>query len=787
MDPELSALAGVLVTTLIATLTQDSVGWAKTKVATLFRRGTSTQDGDTEPELEQTRRRVREAQAAGDEETLAEMREELTGQAELLLTDQHSAVRAGREAIGEALMNENPVWASTALLSYVNNSALLREMDEHWRMCQEAGVGTAFFLSGIPGVGKRSTALQWVHLHRDVFVGEVLRADLGLRQGRIPEASAVLERWLQQLGAATEGRSSDVSDLAWLVRRRLGDRPVVFVLENVTTARQVRDLLTDQPYGVVLMTGQQEPHGLHTVVRNVRPLRVSPLPDEHALDLLVKLTRTSEDPTRFKPIVQYVGALPLALRLVAEQLRSPIPGVLEDVTAQLADRTTRQELLHMGDMNPLPEALDLSYQRMALQTAQLYRRLGLLVNEEFQLDIVYALTSDWPAPEVRAAMNSLVSAGLVEVRGIDAYRLPALVHDHALMAAERDEDARERAAVRRRIVHHVLHIAEKGEATLSSRWRHDPMNVFTVEETKEREEADVLSDLGRRQAIIFATVDLAAEAGLHTEAWRLAQATWTYCLKTGSHSRWIESRITGLAAAEESGDMMAAARMSFELAFAHLDRWAIEESDPRLAREFFERALSLVRPGTPGRSEGERRTESSVLEGLGLLERKLKRPNQALDLFHDARAALEGIDHPRGQALLAMHIGGTYTRLERHNDADRELRGAENQFTSLPAGPDRFNIAKAQLLRGEDRHACGQPHEALAVLDSAVDGMEGAGSEYWTATALLLRGRIHRELGENGRAVADWTSARELYKKAGSRREDEAQQLLDEEGQGGEQ
>lgn len=779
MDPELSALAGLLVSSLIAAFAQESVGWAKTKVATLFRRGTSAQDGDTEPELEQTRRRVREAQAAGDEEALADVREELTAQAELLLTDQPSAVLAGREAVGQALMNENPVWASTALLSYVNNSALLEEMDEHWRMCQEAGAGTAFFLSGIPGVGKRSTAFQWIHLHRDVFVGEVLRADLGLRHGRIPETSAVLERWLQQLGATTEERASDVSDLAWQVRRRLGDRPVVFVLENVTTARQVRDLLTDQPYGVVLMTGPQEPHGLHTVVKNVRPLRVPPLPEEHALDLLVKLTRTPEDPARFRPIVQYVGALPLALRLVAEHLKSPIPGVLEDVTAQLADRTTRQELLHMGDMNPLPEALDLFYQRMAPRTAQLYRRLGLLANEEFQLDIVYALASDCPAPEVRAAMNSLVSAGLLEVRGIDAYRLPALVHDHASMAAERDEDARERAAVRRRVVHHVLHIAEKGEATLSSRWRHDPMNVFTADETREREEADVLGDLGRRQATIFAAVDLAAKAGLHTEAWRLAQATWTYCLKTGSHSRWIESRVTALASAEESGDTMAVARMSYELAFAYLDRWAIEEGDPRLAREFFERALSLVRPGVSGRSEGERRTESTVLEGLGLLERKLKRPNQAIGLFLDARAALEGIDHQRGRALLTMHIGATYTTLERHNDAERELRGAENRFKYLPTGPDRFNIAKAQLLRAEDRRACGQPHEALTALDSAVAGMKRVGSAYWTATALLLRGRINRQLGEHGQAVSDWESARVLYQEAGSNREDEAQQLLE--------
>ncbi|MDG4859542.1 hypothetical protein P8605_15515 [Streptomyces sp. T-3] len=787
MEPEISALAGILASSLIAAFATESVAWAKTKVAALFRRGTSVQDGGVEPELDSACRRVREARAAGDDEALAVMREELTEQAQALLADDPSAVPAGREAVGEALTSEHRVWASSALLSYVNNTALLREMDVHWQACRQAGVMTAFFLSGIPGVGRRSTALQWAYQHRDVFVGEVLRADLGMRDGRIPEASAVLEHWLRQLGVAREDGGSDVAEMAWRVRRSLGDGPVVFLLENVTTTRQVRDLLTEQPYGVVLMTGQQEPHDLHTVVPNVRPLRVRPLPEEHALDLLVRLTRMPEDPVRFKSIVQYVGALPLALRLVAEHLKSPIPGVLEDVTAQLADRATRQELLDVGDMNPLPDALDVCYQGMAPRTAQLYRRLGMLPNEELQLDIVYALTSDWPAPEVRAALNSLVSAGLVDVRGIDAYRFPSLVHDHAAMAAERDESSSVRAAVHRRIVHYVLHFAEQGEATLSSRWRHDPMNVFTADETREREEADVLRDFGRRQAIVFAAVDLAAEAGLHTEAWRLGQATWTYCMKTGSHSRWIESRITALASAEAAGDTMALARMAYELAFAHLDRWAVEEGDPRLAREYFERALHLVNPGAPARSEGERRTESSVLEGLGLLERKLKRPNQAIALLLDARAALEGIEHPRGQALLAMHIGATFTALERHNDAQRELDDAEDRFTNLPAGPDRFNIAKTRLFYAQDRHTCGQPHEALMALDSALTGMNAVGSAYWAATVLLLRGRIHRELGEDARAVEDWTSARALYQEARSSREDEAQQLLEEGEQAGEQ
>ncbi|MFJ2021537.1 hypothetical protein [Streptomyces nodosus] len=734
-------------------------------------------------ELEQARRQALEAGEAGDEDTVTEIADELSSRVLEVFAERPDAVREAREFVGEALTRATPAEASSALLHYVNHTALFREMDSHWRVCRAAGTVTSVFLNGVRGVGKRSTARQWIHSHRDVLVGVFLRADLGMQGGRMVDPAVVLERWLDELDVLREERPVDVPAKARRVRHELRDRSVVFLLENVTTTRQVRDLLTDQPYGVVLMTGQEAPHDL-TAFLEFLPLPVPALRDEHALELLVKVSRTTEDPAKLEPIVRNLGGLPLALRLVAGHLKAPVPGVVEDIGARLADRAARQELLNVDDPNPLPEALELAYGRMAVRTAQLYRRLGLLMCEDFQLDTVFALVPDWEPSEARSALSALISGGLVERRGLDTYRMHILVHDHASTVAERDETESERLAVRQWIAHHFLRITERGEQTLSTRWLYNPMNTFPADTAAdERRQTEALRDMARREAGIFAAVRLAAEAGLHMEAWRMSQAIRTFCLRTGRDTQWIEAAEIGLASALETGDTMAVARASYELGFAHLERWNVEEGDSRLAREHFEQALSLVNPGASGRSEGERRTESSVLEGLGLLERKLKRPGHAIDLFSRAQAALAGIDHPRGQALLALHLGSTHTALGRHDDAERELLRAVEEFKDLPDGPDRFNMAKARLRLAENRGACGRLREALEALDLAVDGMTGVGSAYHAAQALLLRGDLRLRLGERELAVEDWMSARALYAEEGSVHEGEARHRLEREGE----
>ncbi|MGW1785550.1 hypothetical protein ACWCQQ_41655 [Streptomyces sp. NPDC002143] len=782
MEAEILALAGMGASSLVGLALQDMWTWGRKRFAALLGRGEPEAEATAEEELERTRQALLDARSTGDEDAAGAIEEALAQRFQDFLAVYPDAGVRMREMVAAAIERSPAPVAFANVLHYVNNVPVFQAMNGHWARCTEANAMTAMFLCGLPGVGKRTTIRRWLHSHRDVLIGEVLQADLAPDgRGRPADLASILERWLAQLEVPKADRPAELDAKAALVRSVLRGRPAVVVLENVTRLAQVKPLLPDSPRNVVLLTGQRVPPGLDTLV-DFEPVELKPLQDEHALELLVKVSRSTEHPDRLLPIARYVGGLPLALRLVAGHLKTPVPGVLEDITARLAERTSRKELLTVDDAHDLHGALDIVYENLVADAALLYRRLGILPRVDFQLDTVHALTPGWDPALVRRCLQTLLSARLVEREGVDTYRLHPLVHDHAATVAERDDTGDGRQVVQVWIVGYYRLTAETGEAHLSSRWRHDPMNVYATATPSARGQgAQAECELGRRRAGLLAALHLAHDTGRHVDAWRLCQGLWTFYLRTGSHAEWIESHEVGLASARASGDRLAVARMHYELGFAYLDRWSVEESDPRRAREHFEAALDIVSRQSPDRSEGERRTESSVLEGLGLLELKLKRPRSALDLLRGAETALEGIDHPRGRALLAYHMGAAYTALHCHADAERTLRVARQRFEELGNGPDiTLNVAKTWLRYAEDRRACGQFEAAIEALDSAAVGMREAGSPYFLAVVHLLRGDIRGDLGDDRLSADDWESARRLFDEARSGRAAEARRRLEE-------
>ncbi|MFF7095726.1 NB-ARC domain-containing protein [Streptomyces rubradiris] len=779
MEAEILALAGMGASSLVTLALQDLWGWGRRRFATLLGRGAPADEAAAEEELERSRRELLDARRAGDEDTAVAVEEAWAERLRDLLASHPESGNRLREVVAATIERSPAPVALGHILHYVNHVPVFQAMNDHWARCTEARATTAMFLCGLPGVGKRTTLRRWLQSHRDELPGELLQADLARdERGRPADPAAVLEHWLAQLGVAREDRPADTDAKAALVRRQLRDRPAVLVLENVGRPAEIKPLLPDSAGHVVLMTGQRVPLGLDALL-DFEPVEIAPLKDEHALELLLKVSRSTEHPDRLRPIVRHLGGLPLALRLVAGQLRTPVPGTLEDITARLADRTTRWELLAVDDTHDLPGALDLAYERLGADAALLYRRLGTLPRTDIHLDTVHALTPDREPATARRGLHELLSARLLERDGVDTYRLHPLVHDHAAARAEREDTDAERDAVTGWFVRHLRQTAEAAEAALSSRWRHDPGHAYPDVPRTPEQGARAERELARRRDGLLAAVRLAHATGRYEEAWRLCQALWTFCLRTGSHAEWIESHETGLAAARAGGDRLAVARMHFQLGFARLDRWSLAEDDPRRAREHLDAARESVRGDGTGRGEGEARTESSALEALGLLELKLNRPRQALDLLAGAETALGDLAHPRGRALLAYHKGAAYTALGRHDDAERTLREARERFRRLGDGPDiALNVGKSWLRYAQDRLACARPEEALRALDEAAAAIEKGGSGYFLAVARLLRGDVHRRLGDERRAAADWAAAGTLFAQARSPRAEEARRRL---------
>ncbi|MFD8911627.1 hypothetical protein [Streptomyces sp. NPDC059575] len=660
---------------------------------------------------------------------------------------------------------------------HVDNVTVFSAMNDYWARCTAAQRMTAIFLCGPAGVGRSTALRQWLRSLQDVLPEGVLHADLSPDGRTFPvDPDAILERWLNELGAPREDHPAGLDRKTAEVRRLVQSQPVVVVLENVTELGQVRPLLPHSSSCVLLMTGLEVPRGLESLL-DFESVYVAPLRDKHALDLLLKESRSTERPKRLRPIARQLDGLPLTVRVVAGRLTAPVPGTPEGIAAQLAAGTTG--LFHV---------LDMGYDCLGSVAARFYRRLGVMRCIDFRMDTVLALMPDEEPAVARRAVDDLVSAQLVTLESDATYRVHHVVQDHAAMVAARALTDAQWKEVGRWIVRHYLSIAESGETALSSRWRYDPMNVYAgYTRFAAVREAYVERHLRRYRPGLLAAVFLALHIGMDDEAWRLCQGLWSFYLRTASHTEWIQSHEIGLVAAQRRRDPMAEARMRFQLGFAHLDRWHVEDGDIGRAREHFEEALRLVRRNAPDRSEGERRTESSALEALGLLELKLKRPQVALAFLDQADQALHGIFHPRGLALLAYHRACAYTALRRHDDAERTLREARTGFAVLGEGKDiALNIGKSWLRYAEDRRLCGQLEEAVVAADSAIEQLPEAESEYTLAAAHLLRGDLYHALGDALRAAVDWECARDLFTKVRSRRADEARDRLEGSGRSGE-
>jgi tetratricopeptide (TPR) repeat protein len=529
---------------------------------------------------------------------------------------------------------------------------------------------------------------------------------------------------------------------------------------------------------------------------HAKPTRIRPLLPEHSRRLLISSGSLAPYATSHEAAIdKAVGVCegnPLLVRIAGAQMFFDQPYGIDEFATALSDHRPEIRLGAFDvDERSGAEIFDAGYRELCRRSpdaAHIYRCLGLHPTAEFDEDVVAAMAPGLGGRVRAKAIRALLDACLIERTEGGMYRvISGLVHAHAAGCARVELPGQECAAVRDRWIRHYVDLVERSDAGLSPRYRHDPAGAYTGYALLAADAQDLLvEELVRRRQILKAAVRAAYDAGAH-DGWsyeatgRLAQGLWTFYLRCGFHSDWVEVYDLAARAALECGDLLALARAHYGLGFAHLDRWSQE--DRAAAREQFERALELVRPALdrPDRPapevEGWRRTRSSVLEGMGVLENKLDRPEQALARFDEALTALDGVDHPRGRALIALHRGPVLTKLLRHGDADAVLVAARAEFLALTP-PDAFNAAKASARYGEVRWAAGHTAEALTAFDEAVAGMGGPRHGYQRAAVLLSRGDLLDERGESRRARADWSAAAELFRAAGSNRVGDAERRL---------
>lgn len=421
-------------------------------------------------------------------------------------------------------------------------------------------------ISGMGGVGKSALATWWLHGLRPQFPAGQLYVDLrwhavggpapthevlaGLlrsyRTGPLPAAVEELTAWWRSLTAARDGQ------------------PVCLLLDNATSANQVRPLLPGGPGHLVVVTSREL---LADLARDGAALhQLRPLGPDEATEYLARCLgsgRITRQPEAARQIAAATRGLPLALGLAVTDLAAHPGRPLADLLTPSAGPGPAPRHRPETFEGAMTNGLDRSYWNLPRGIARVYRRLSLLPLPQTDTALT-AAACNLPAEDAHQALHALAAVRLLEdvadhpVRG-RIFRLHDAVRAHARAQAAREDTN----GTAEETLHRALDWYQSG-ATAAERLlppthrRIDrPLAYPPAQPIAFTERAEALAWLDGQQAQLMAAIRAGHAAGLYTCVWRLVWSLWPLWHHIQVYSLWLEAHELALDAAQHDGAPLA--------------------------------------------------------------------------------------------------------------------------------------------------------------------------------------------------------------------------------------
>lgn len=611
-------------------------------------------------------------------------------------------------------------------------------------------------IDGMAGIGKTVLAVHAAHRLTARFPDGQLFLDLhGHTPGTPPiEPAAALASLLRAIGVPGERIPDSLDERAGLWRSRLAGRKALVLLDNAADAAQVRPLLPGAAGCLALITSRNRLTDLDVALS----LSLDVLPADDALALftdIVGAERITPDLAAARAVVQLCGCLPLAVRIAAARLRSRPAWTVADLVARLRD--DRLAELATGDRS-VSAAFALSYQFLTTEQQRLFRELGLLPVDSFDVYVAAALIDVAPR-EAGRLLDDLLDAHLIEQRVDGRFRLHDLLRQHARETVERDEPADARHAAITRVLDYYLHTTNLAAAHFAPGRRHAMAELaFPPVHTPAFDgQPTALAWCDSEYANLMSVTTYAAEWKHDAHVWQLAHALWYFFFLRGYYQDWIATNDTALISTERLGDErahadtlrflgtaywrtgdFAAALHHHQLALDHyrtLKDQAGEAAALRnlgLVRERLGRYVEAIADAQAGlalhRVVGDRRGEGAALTSLGRMQRQLGHYAEALEYQQQALGLLRAVDDPWGQAGCLREQGICAARLGRYDEALDKLRESAALHRKLANGSGEANslnqIGVVYRLRGEYTEAIDHHEQALELTRDVGDHSE---------------------------------------------------------------
>ncbi|HEV3288011.1 MAG TPA: tetratricopeptide repeat protein, partial [Streptosporangiaceae bacterium] len=429
-------------------------------------------------------------------------------------------------------------------------------------------------------------------------------------------------------------------------RDQVAGKKILLLLDDAAGHEQVRPLLPGTSGSLVLVTSRRRLAALE----DVNVISLDTLPAVEAAELLARLAarpglRAAD--AAVDQIARLCGYLPLAIGMLASQLRHHPARTAAELAASMAETRDRLALMHAENLS-VAAAFDLSYQDLAPGPRRLFRRLGLAPGPSIDGYAAAALDGT-SLDDARRHLDDLYDQHLISEPEPGRYLLHDLLREHARMLASID-GAADCDAATGRLLDYYLHAAVVASQRIAP-WGTTaagqlPPGRLTVGVPPLPTPEQAVAWLEAERPNLHAAVGYAAASGRSLHANAIPSVLSGFLGTYGHWDQALTLHQAALSAARDAGDRPGQAD-----ALHHLGIVQYLNGDCQAAAASQQQALAIFR------GAGDQAGRAYALQHLGIVQEltgdypaAAADHRQALAIFRDARDRL-------GQANALNHLG----------------------------------------------------------------------------------------------------------------------------------
>jgi DNA-binding SARP family transcriptional activator/Tfp pilus assembly protein PilF len=537
-------------------------------------------------------------------------------------------------------------------------------------------------IGGMAGVGKTAFAVHAAHRLAGSFPdGQFFLPLYAHTPGQRPvEPADALASLLLTAGVPAPQIPPGVEARAARWRDCVAGRKILLVLDDAAGHEQVRPLLPGTAGSLVLITSRRR----LTALEDAAVISLDTLPPGEAAELLARLAGRAgigaTDPA-VDELTRLCGYLPLAIGMLASQLRHHPAWTVAGMAAELAAARDRLTVMHAENLS-VAAAFDLSYADLTEDLQRLFRRLGLIPGPDFDAYAAAALDGT-RLDEARRCLEELYDQHLLTEPAPGRYRLHDLLREHAQTLAA-DDDPTDRDAATGRLLDYYLHTVLAASRRITIQMTPTPplpaggQPGYVPQLSTPGQAA---SWLETERANLHAAVGYAAACGRSQHAIAIPAVMADFLDARGHWDQAAALHQTALTAARQAGDRAGQAG-----ALTNLCSIQGGTGDYRAAAASATQAVALYR------DLGDRAGQANALNNLGIVQRRTGDHQAATSCHQQALELFRDLGHRYGQGDALQELGACQLQTGDHAAAAESLQQALALYRDIGHRPGHASV-----------------------------------------------------------------------------------------------